>query len=174
MDNNKKVLSIQKDLLSKDIKVVLKALKDVSEHGNPSVMPALLKATFLNGDQEARDAGLFILFNLKDNNCVDALFEALNDENYMEFHNLIAASIWEAGLNVDDRLIELVEMAVKHDYVTAIEIITIIENIETGFPYEEVTDASLTINEFIEDSEDENKNALLISLAETINGMVAG
>ena len=174
MDNNKKVLAIQKDLLSKDIKIVLKALKEVSEHGNPTVMPALLKATFLTRDQDALEAGLFILYNLKDNNCVDALFEALNDETYMEFHNVIAASIWEAGLNVDDRLIELVEMAVKHDYITAIEIITIIENIETGFPYEEVTDASLTINEFVEESEDDDKNALLISLAETINGMVAG
>lgn len=174
MDNNKKVLAIQKDLLSKDIKIVLKALKEVSKYGNPSVMPALLKATFLNGNKEVLDAGLFVLFNLKDNNCVDALFEALNDEKYMEFHNLIAASIWEAGLKVDDRLIELVEMAVKHDYITAIEIITIIENIETGFPYEEVTDAALTINEFIEDSEDENKNTLLMSLAETINSMVAG
>ena len=53
---------------------------------------------------------------------MDALFEALNDANYKEFYNLIAASIWEAGLKVDDRLIELVEMAVKHDYITAIAV----------------------------------------------------
>ena len=64
MDNNKKVLAIQKDLLSKDIKIVLKALKEVSKYGNPSVMPALLKATFLNGNKEVLDAGLFVLFNL--------------------------------------------------------------------------------------------------------------
>tara|TARA_B100000795_G_C22804493_1_gene443962 strand:- start:1299 stop:1823 length:525 start_codon:yes stop_codon:yes gene_type:complete len=174
MDNNIKLLAIQKDLLSTDEKVVLKALKEVSKHGNPTVMPALLKATFLNGSQDVLKAGKFILYNLKDNNCVDFLFEALNDERYMEFHNIIAASIWEAGLKVDDRLLDLVELAVRLDYVTAIEISTIIENIETGFPYEEVTDASLTINEYVEDSTDENKNSLLISLAETLNGMVAG
>lgn len=174
MDNNKKVLAIQKDLLSKDEKIVLKALKDVTEHGNPSVMPALIKATFLHGSEKVLEKGKFVLFNLKDNNCVDGLFEALNDETYMEFHNVIAASIWEAGLNVDDRLIELVELATRKDYLTAIEIITIIENIETGFPYEEVTDASLTINEHVEESLDEHKNALLLSLAETLNGMVAG
>lgn len=173
MDENKILLGLQKDLGSKDEKVVIKAIKDVAKKGSPAVIPALLKATFFHGSEKVLKEGKFILFNLKDNNCVDGLMEALNDDVYAEHHHVIAASLWEAGLAVDDRLIDLVEIAVKADYLTAIEITTIIENIETGFPYEEVTDAALTINEYIFDSEDENKNALLVSLAETLNSMVA-
>lgn len=174
MDQNKKLLALQKDLLSTDEKVVIKAIKDVAKHGSPAVMPALIKATLTNPSDKVLAEGKKILFNLKDNNCVDALMEALQQEEYFNQRSILAAALWEAGLNVDDRLIDLVEIAVKSDYLTAIEIMTVIENIETGFPYEEVMDAALTINEHVEDSEDENKNVLLLSLATTLNGMVAG
>ena len=86
-----------------------------------------------------------ILFNIKDQNVVGELLNALKSDEFVEFRADIAASIWEAGLNAEDRLIDLVEIAVISDYMTIVEICTIIENIETGFPYDEVTEASLLI-----------------------------
>ena len=101
------------------------------------------------------------------------LLNALKSDEFVEFRADIAASIWEAGLNAEDRLIDLVETAVISDYMTIVEICTIIENIETGFPYDEVTEASLIINEHLHETEDENRIALLSSLAETLNSMAA-
>lgn len=174
MEPNKKLLSIQKDLLSSKEDEVLKALKEVKEHGSPAVMPALIKATLQPVSPQVFEEGKKILNTLKDNNCVDAIMESLKDHQYAKNRSVLAASLWEAGLTVDDRLIELVEIAVESDYLTAIEITTIIENIETGFPFEEVTEAAQTINEHVEESDDDHKNVLLLSLAETLNGMVAG
>jgi len=173
MADNKKLLALQKDLVSADEKKVIAAIKRVAHDGSPAVIHHLLMATFKSGSAEALEEGKKILFNIKDQNVVGELLNALKSDEFVEFRADIAASIWEAGLNAEDRLIDLVEIAVISDYMTIVEICTIIENIETGFPYDEVTEASLIINEHLHETEDENRIALLSSLAETLNSMAA-
>ncbi|MBO73491.1 MAG: hypothetical protein CMD35_07750 [Flavobacteriales bacterium] len=172
-DNNKKKLALQKDLLSKDKSTVVRGIKEVAKSGSPAVVHHLLLATFKSGFPEALEEGKKVLFNIKDQNAVGELFNALKGEDFIEYRSEIAAAIWEAGLNAEDRLLDLVEIAVNSDYMTIVEITTIIENIESGFPYDEVTEASLIINEHIQDIDDENRIALLSSLAETLNSMAA-
>lgn len=174
MSNQKKILALQKDLLSGDKETLLKAIKQVAHDGSPALINHLLIATFRSGFSEALEEGKKILFNIKDQNVVGEILNALRKEEFVEFRSDIAASIWEAGLNAEDRLIDLVEIAVISDYKTIIEIVTIIENIESGFPFEEVTEASLIINEHLHEIEDESRIVLLSSLASTLNSMVAG
>ena len=171
--DNKKTLALQKDLMSGDKETIVKAIKKVAKDGSPAVVNHLLQATFKSGFPEALEEGKKILFNVKDQNVVGELLEALKSEDFVEFSPDIAASIWEAGLNAEDRLIDLVEIAVISDYMTIVEITTIIENIESGFPYDEVTEASLIVNEHMHEIEDESRIALLSSLAETLNSMAA-
>ena len=171
-DNNKKT-ALQKDLLSADKAVVIRAIKEVAKSGSPAVVYHLLLATFKSGFPEALEEGKKVLFNIKDQNAVGELFNALKGPDFVEYRAYIAASIWEAGLNAEDRLIDLVEIAVQSDYMTIVEITTIVENIESGFPYDEVTEASLIINEHLQDQEDESRIALLSSLAEMLNSMAA-
>lgn len=173
MADNKKVLALQKDLLSGDKDKVVAAIKKVAKDGNASIIDALLQATFKSGFPEALEEGKKILFNIKDQGVVVEILNALKGEDFVEYRADIAASIWEAGLNAEDRLIDLVEIAVVSDYMTIVEITTIIENIESGFPYDEVTEASLVINEHLHEIEDESRIALLSSLAETLNSMAA-
>jgi hypothetical protein len=174
MSNQKKILALQKDLLSRNKETLLKAIKQVAHDGSPALINHLLIATFKSGFSEALEEGKKILFNIKDQNVVGEILDALRKEEFVEFRADIAASIWEAGLNAEDRLIDLVEIAVISDYKTIIEIVTIIENIESGFPFEEVTEASLIINEHLHEIEDESRIVLLSSLASTLNSMVAG
>ena len=173
VQDNKKNLALQKDLLSQDKAVVIRGIKEVAKSGSPAVVHHLLLATFKSGFPEALEEGKKVLFNIKDQNAVGELFNALKGDDFIEYRADIAASIWEAGLNAEDRLIDLVEIAVTSDYMTIVEITTIIENIESGFPYDEVTEASLIINEHIQEQEDESRIALLSSLAETLNSMAA-
>jgi hypothetical protein len=173
MSNQKKKLALQKDLLSADKEIVLKAIKQVAHDGSPALIHHLLIATFKSGFPESLEEGKKILFNIKDQNVVGEILNALRGEEFVEFRSDIAASIWESGLNAEDRLIDLVEIAVISDYMTIIEVVTIIENIESGFPYDEVTEASLIINEHLQEIEDENRIALLSSLAHTLNSMAA-
>lgn len=173
MSNNNKLLGLQKDLLSGDKDRIVKAIQQVAHDGSPAVIHHLLLATFKSGFPEALEEGKKILFNIKDPNVVGELLIALKGDEFVEFRSEIAASIWESGLNAEDRLIDLVEIAVMSDYMTIVEITTIIENIESGFPYDEVTEASLIINEHLHETEDENRIALLSSLAETLNSMAA-
>lgn len=172
-DINKKSLAIQKNLLSTDREMVIKGIKEVAKNGSPSVVYHLLLATFKSGFPEALEEGKKVLNTIKDQNALGELFNALKGNDFIEFRAPIAASIWESGLNADDRLIDLVDIAVKSDYMTVVEITTIIENIEAGFPYDEVTEASLIINEHLHECEDESRVALLSSLAETLNSMAA-
>ena len=173
MSNNNKLLALQKDLISRDKDKVVKAIQQVAHDGSPAVIYNLLLATFKSGFPEALEEGKKILFNIKDQNVVGEFLIALKGDEFVEFRSDIAASIWESGLNAEDRLIDLVEIAVMSDYMTIVEITTIIENIESGFPYDEVTEASLIINEHLHETEDENRIALLSSLAETLNSMAA-
>ncbi len=173
LDNNKKNLALQKDLLSSEKEQVIRGIREVAKSGSPAVVYQLLVATFKSGFPEALEEGKKVLFNIKDQNAVGELINALKDDLFKEFRAIIAASIWEAGLNAEDRLIDLVEIAVSSDYMTIVEISTIIENIESGFPYDEVTEASLIINEHLHEIEDESRISLLSSLAETLNSMAA-
>jgi len=170
--DNKKLLALQKDLTSSDKDVLVKAIREVAEHGSPAIINHLLRATFKSGFPEALVEGKKILFNIKDNGAVDVLLDVLKGNEFIAFKSEIAASIWEAGLNAEDRLIDLVEIAITSDYMTIVEVTTIIENIETGFPFDEVTEASLIINEHLHEVEDESRSALLSSLASTLNSMV--
>ena len=173
LDNNKKNLALQKDLLSSEKEQVIRGIREVAKSGSPAVVYQLLVATFKSGFPEALEEGKKVLFNIKDQNAVGELINALKDDLFKEFRAIIAASIWEAGLNAEDRLIDLVDIAVSSDYMTIVEISTIIENIESGFPYDEVTEASLIINEHLHEIEDESRISLLSSLAETLNSMAA-
>jgi hypothetical protein len=173
VDINKKNLAIQKKLLSSDKETVVRGIKEVAKSGSPAIVHQLLLATFKSGFSEALEEGKKVLFNIKDQNVVGELINALKNDIFQEFRSVIAASIWEAGLNAEDRLIDLVEIAVSSDYMTIVEISTIIENIESGFPYDEVTEASLIINEHLHELEDESRISLLSSLAQTLNSMAA-
>ena len=173
MSDNKKTLALQKELLSGDKDKLVKAIKQVAHDGNSAIINAFLQATFKSGFPEALEEGKKILVSIKDQTVVGELLNALKGEEFVEYRADIAASIWESGLNAEDRLIELVEIAVVSDYMTIVEITTIIENIESGFPYDEVTEASLIINEHLHEIEDESRIALLSSLAETLNSMAA-
>lgn len=171
--DNKKTLALQKDLMSGDKDKIVKAIKQIAHDGSPAIIHHLLEATFKSGFPEALEEGKKILFNVKDQNVVGELLNALKGDDFVEYRADIAAAIWEAGLNAEDRLIDLVEIAVISDYMTIVEITTIIENIESGFPYDEVTEASLIINEHLHEIEDESRIVLLSSLAETLNAMAA-
>lgn len=171
--DNKKILALQKSLMSTDKEIIIKAIKDVAKSGSPAVINHLLQATFKSGFPEALEEGKKVLFNIKDQNAVGELIESLKGDDFIEYRANIAAAIWEAGLNAEDRLIDLVEIVVKSDYMTIVEITTIIENIESGFPYDEVTEASLIINEHMHEIEDESRISLLSSLAQTLNSMAA-
>tara|TARA_Y100000589_G_scaffold180653_1_gene170988 strand:+ start:341 stop:868 length:528 start_codon:yes stop_codon:yes gene_type:complete len=173
IDNHKRSLALQKDLLSSDKESVIRGIRDVAKYGSPAIVHHLLIATFKSGFPEALEEGKKVLYSIKDQNAVGELIDALKGNFFQEFRSVIAASIWEAGLNAEDRLIDLVEIAVSSDYMTIVEITTIIENIESGFPYDEVTEASLIINEHLHEIQDENRSSLLSSLARTLNSMAA-
>lgn len=172
-DNQKKIAELKTKLQSTKETEVIAAIKEVGKYGNMDIVPDLIKATFGSGFFNAIEEGKKVLFNIKKSEMVDAVFQALTENLFPDHKSTIASIIWEAGLNAEDRLIDLVEMAVASDYMTIVEITTVIENIETGFPYDEVSEASLIINEHIQDQEDESRIALLSSLAETLNAMAA-
>lgn len=174
MSQNKVLAQLKKDLMANEAKVIVPAIKQVAKEGDVSIMNELLHATFLSGFVKAQEEGLNVLNNIKVPESLDSLIEALKNEKFKAHRSEIAAAIWQAGLNPEDRLIELVEIAVDSDYMTIVEVTTIIENIESGFPYEEVSEAALIINEHILDHEDESRVALLSSLSATLNSMVAG
>ena len=57
MADNKKLLALQKDLVSADEKKVIAAIKRVAHDGSPAVIHHLLMATFKSGSAEALEEG---------------------------------------------------------------------------------------------------------------------
>ena len=169
----KKLVEIVKDLQSSEDVVVLDALEKVKEHGDASVIPHLVTLLTSNENQSVKDLVRSILKGLKDQTTIPALFSSINDENLSDVNRAFLTSVfWEAGLDTKDHLDELIDIAIKYDMVTCIEVMTIVENLE-GIDNELVEKNILKLKA-IYDREKSEKDTIYISILDILNNHLIG
>jgi hypothetical protein len=166
-----------KDLLSKlqsaDNKTTLGGIEQFRVSGSIELLPVFIDFVLNNQNTEIAKKGMQVLYDLKDEGAVHVVFDRLKDIKYLEFQQQLTAVLWEAGMNCDDRLEDLVAIAITGTTNTLLEILTVIENIDTVYSFEDIGELKMNIIETMEDSSDELKNQLLNSLCVVLDGMVA-
>jgi hypothetical protein len=168
---NKKQLKIKELLLevnSTDITRVKKGLNSLKIHGDNSVIRPLL-TIIKNQDAEDEQINKEIwqfLNDLSDSSAAHEVIACLKDDAYSDLHSLLLHAMWNSKLNYGDFLSTIVAKAIKGDFMTALECLTIIENLEGPFEEGSVMESQLLLAESVKDkNKDSQKDQLMSEIA---------
>ena len=124
-ENNTKELLAK--LNSKDSKKVLSAIESFRSKGNVELLTDFIDIVFSSNNDQIIQKGTEVLYDIKDENAVKVIFNCLKSEKYTPIQSKLTAVLWEAGMNCDDRLEDLVNIAVKGKTV-GVQIYTVIDS----------------------------------------------
>ena len=156
-------------LHSTEPKIVNKALLDIKKLGTSSLLPELIEV-YVNTTNEQVTLGIESILNqLKESQSIDYLIQALKNKEYKADHQKFAAAIWESGLDASSNLQELIEVALDTDYLTCLDILTVIENIEDGITESDIENGIAAISEQLQWKKSDN-DPLLASIVNVLQG----
>lgn len=157
-------------LFSSDDKEVMRGLKMVRDHGDPSSIRPMLDVHRSTTSDAVRAEVEAILQSLKTESVVDTLVEALSSDDYVDQRAVILSGLWHSGLFPNEHVDTIVRVAIQGDFMTAIEATTVVENMEPPFEYEALEEASLSLQEYLDEEPGEDKTELIRSLQGIISG----
>lgn len=140
----------------------------------PEIIPSLVERWF-NGRNERLNEAIYNYF--LDSRVKEELpyfMEAIRNESYASKINELIAILWQSSLDASDHLIELLEIALKGNYMTLIEVGTVIETFENIFSEEVISEALLIIDKAIEGESDEDRLRLIGNLREITSELHSG
>ena len=156
-------------LHSTEPKIVNKALLDIKKLGTSSLLPELIEV-YVNTTNEQVTLGIESILNqLKESQSIDYLMQALKNQEYKAYHQKFAAAIWESVLDASSNLKELIEVALDTDYLTCLDILTVIENIEEGITESDIENGIAAISEQLQWKKSDN-DPLLASIVKVLQG----
>lgn len=157
----KKQQALMADLFSTKAEKVLAALNEIPEEGNPDfVIPLLKTYKAWPQDEAIRAKATFILYHLKLPEVVPELMKALDEPDLQNEKAFTLSVFWNSGLIPTD-LHALVGHALRSDYMTALEAVTVIEQMEDSADAESARDAVLDVDEYLEEHPDVSHREML-------------
>ena len=153
---------------SADQTTIMKGLKAIREVGTSGTIQPLLDVYRDSEDEEVRREIEDILANLKMESAIEPLVEALDEERFEEQKGLILSSLWNSGFYPSDHLEPIARAAVQGDYLCAVEAITVMENMEGPFQFDDLEEASHLVEEFLSQDLEDPKILLIESLRELL------
>ena len=162
---------IIQDLGSKNERRVIEALKLIPHEGTPQMIAPMIELFQHHPSKDVRILLEKTLFNLKDQDCATPLIELLKSDAHKDVRQKVLSTIWQSGLDVSEELELLVDIAVNSDYLTVIEVITIIENLE-DFNDDALTDSIAKMDEVV--GKQSETQDLLVSLRQLLLDKLLG
>ncbi|MEM9024943.1 MAG: hypothetical protein AAGB22_14455, partial [Bacteroidota bacterium] len=134
--------AVLQDLAAEDEKIVMAALHQVSHVGDASMITPMVDL-LLNPfrSDNVKKTVRKTLNQLKDTTTIDPLLDAINQDRTAPIRHELVAAFWESGLQVDNRIPDFVNSALSSDYLTCMECLTVIENMEGPFDEQDVMTA---------------------------------
>lgn len=105
-----------------------------------------------------------ILKLLKEKSALPVLIEAIAAAEDVAGKQILTAACWEADIDCSNYLSFFTELAIKEDYIIAIEAITVIENMQGAFKTGELETAIKSVELARQKSDNEDKKPLLKEL----------
>jgi hypothetical protein len=169
--NSKAVQSIIQDFQSPEPEMVLKAIKTNRKEGNQDSFKALL-SLLKDTDEPLVEASIIeFLYDLKDEESVPVLIEAIQDDEFAFYHNFLVAGFWQSAIDGSDYLEEFVTVAINGEYMTSLEALTVVENFDRAYNQNLLLDLEADLNEALEKEENDDKKALLVGLSDVIRNL---
>jgi hypothetical protein len=127
-ENSKPRLKQQiESLRSSNRTAILSTLKDLRSDGDVSVLSELFQLLLVQEDREIQDEIAALLNDLKDQEAVVELADAIVNPEYQEIQSILVAACWQNGLSYGKHISAFVEVLISGEYAAAIEAFTVIE-----------------------------------------------
>jgi len=168
IEKNKVVKQIIEDLKSSEEKTVLKALTKIKDKGKTSVIIPMFDLFESTSNEKYKVEIKNILSTIKDAYALDLFIEKLSTGSH-ELNELLLFSLWNSSLNAVDFIPEIVETAIRGNYMVALEALTVIENLDGPFSNEKLEESQYLINEYFAEGPDE-KIDLIKSILDVVLG----
>jgi hypothetical protein len=168
-DNSKALLL---KLRSSNDKTVLEAIELFRKEGTTESLMDFIDVVLNHNSDEIIKKGTKVLYDIKDEKAINVIFTCIKDEKYSHVQKQLISVLWEAGMNCEDRLEDLVEISIKGTSIAVLEALTVIENIDSSYSFDHITELKMNITEAMEELDDELKNQLLNSLCQVLEGMI--
>jgi len=107
---------------------VVSALKDIRSTGKITILPEVLELLLNQEDEQIYNESVALINDLKNEEAVPYLVDALRDPEFQPARQVLAASCWQSGLNYSKHIRTFIDLAVEDNYATAIEAFTVIED----------------------------------------------
>lgn len=168
MNTPKKSRPTQLDLLfSADDEVAIAAIKTLTEKGNKDVVVPILEV-MLNASPAVTRAIESLLYQLKDKKAVEVLIDSLTITKFEPIRPVILASFWNSG-NLPEGEIELLcKIAANGTFDEALEVLTIIENMDGPLEPKQLEVGILLVSKSIREFPEHQRTGLLASLFEEL------
>ncbi len=168
-EREKTLQAIIKDLWASDEAIVLDAIKRARDEGDPSLIVPLLEMRATTESEKITDAIQNLLFDLSDNACLPPLIEALDDPKRRKIRSFILSIFWQSRLEATPYISTLTRIALEGNYMEALEVLTVVENLEGPFEEETLLEALILLRQYFGNADDQQeKHPLLLSLYEQI------
>lgn len=139
------------------------ALEALQVSGSSDVIKPLFEIISKKGEANNKDLVEF-LSSLKQNNLKPEVISCLLDPHFSSLQPLILSCIWNMPLDYSEFMPTFVQLAVKGDFMTTFECLTVLENLDGPFEEKQVLESQLILKDYLENRENESaEKAHLIS-----------
>lgn len=171
VEENKIIATIINDFRSEDSKIVINAIKTNRKEGNQKTFKAMLEL-LKDTDEPTIEASIVeFLYDLKDEESVPVLMNAIQDEKFAFYHSFLVAAFWQSAIDGSDYLDDFVKLAINGDYMTSLEALTVVENFDNAFNHDLILELEADLTVAIEEEEDADKKVLLVSLNDVVRNL---
>lgn len=147
MSENKKVKTLIEKLSSGSDTTVIEAVNELRNHGNAEVIAPIIETLVSHPSERVKSEIIDFLFDLHSEDALNPLIAAIADKRNKEYKNTLISALWHSSLDASDHLTFLIEQAISGDYLTCLEVLTVVENLEGPFDNSELEDLIRLLNE---------------------------
>lgn len=163
MDNKE----IIKNLRSENSSIIIDTLKYIIKEGNKDILNEVIDLLNKTDETVVRDETINIIENLKDQDSVPIIIDAIENSDYKDILTILVSSCWKNGLNFSQYITSFIEIFIQSEFLLAFEAFTVIDNFDYIDPQLAST-CILRLESCIEDIT-EDKKALYYELIDIMS-----
>ena len=164
------------DIYSNKQELALPALIKLESIGNLNLIPDLFNAYKLSKDAGIKRKILEFISNIHKQEASAEIMHLIEDEKNPVFQQEFLTIIWNSKLDYSAYLADIISLSVKGDFMTALECLTIIENLPGPFEEHQLLEAQLYLKDYLDKRKEEDiqKNQILSEIAVFIKSQNEG
>ncbi len=165
----KKLSEQVKELENLSDQNLIKKLAEYRQIALAGLTPHLIRRWVESRAMELSDALFQYFVDTKNQAELTYFIEAIHNEDFIEKRSELISILWQSSLDSTEYFEDLISIAVSGDYMTIIEVSTVIESYDTGFEEQAILDATYQLSDAIDEEGDIERKKLLENLRQVIN-----